>query len=238
MRQDEITRRNAMLAALGLPGAIALGAAGALGATSALGATPKEFWDEKPPENWSKDEIDLLLNNSPWAQKAAVNFNGGPGGAGGFLYGGAVSPADRVQYEGANAEKSPGAFHAVARWESAKPLCLAQKRAPDGAKDFYIIGLTGDFPDAAKPGQDEAPSAAEERAEMLRSHTLLERKGDGPLYLDHIQGIKDGEFFYFSRLDEIKPSHKEITFTTKLGPMEFKAKFNLKDMLYRGKLEL
>ena len=59
-----------------------------------------------------------------------------------------------------------------------------------------------------------------------------------PLYLDHIQAIKDGELFYFSRLDAIKPSNKEITFTTKLGPMEFKAKFTLKDMMYRGKLEL
>lgn len=230
MRQREITRRTLMLAALGLPAAI--------GAMEASGAAAKEWWETKPPEDWTKDEIELLLNNSPWAQKASVNFNGGPGGAGGFLYGGAVAPGDRVQYEGAHSEKSPGTFHAVARWESAKPLCLAQKRAPDGAKDFYIIGLTGDFPDAAKPAPDEAPSAAEERAEMLRSHTLLERKGDSPLYLDHIQGIQDGEFFYFSRLDEIKPSHKEITFTTKLGPMEFKAKFALKDMLYRGKLEL
>lgn len=232
MTSDEFTRRSVVLRALGLGGAISLGA------ISALGATAKPFWEEKPPEQWTKDEIDQLLNNSPWAQKAAVNFDGGPGGAGGFLYGGAISPSQRVQYEGAHAEKSPGAFHAVARWESARPLCQAQKRAPDGAKDFYIIGLTGDFPDAAKAAPDEAPSAAEERAEMLRSHTLLERKGDGPLYLDHIQSIQDGEFFYFSRLDEIKASHKEITFTTKLGPMDFKAKFVLKDMVYRGKLEL
>ncbi len=215
------------MAAVGLPGAI-----------GALAATVKEFWDDKFPENWSKEEIDRLLNNSPWAQKALVNFNGGPGGAGGFSYGGRVAPGERVQYEGAGAEKSPGAFHGVVRWESAKPLCDAQKRAPDGAKDFYIIGLTGDFPDAAKPRPDEDPSAAEQRVEALRSSTKLERKGDGPLYLDHVQAIKDGELFYFSRLEQIKAAHKEITFTTKLGPLEFKAKFPLKGMLYRGKFEL
>jgi hypothetical protein len=222
-----MTRRSAMLTGIGVAGAM-----------GALAAAVKEFWDDKFPEDWSKDEIDRLLNNSPWAQKAVVNFNGGPGGAGGFLYGGRVAPGERVQYEGAGAEKSLGAFHAVVRWESAKPLCAAQKRTPDGAKDFFIIGLTGDFPDAAKPRADEDASAAEQRVEALRSSTRLERKGDGPIYLDHVQAIKDGELFYFSRLEEIKASHKEITFTARLGPMEFKAKFPLKDMLYRGKLEL
>jgi hypothetical protein len=228
-----LTRRTALLAGLGIAGG-----AGLPRALLAAGAGAKEFWDEKFPEDWTKDQIDLLLNNSPWSQKASVNFNGGPGGAGGFLYGGAVSPSERVQYEGAHSEKSPGTFHALVRWESAKPLCAAQKRTPDGAKDFYILGLTGDFPDAAKAVPDEAETAAIERGEMLRSYTKLERRGDGPLYLDHIQSIKDGELFYFSRLDEIKMANKEITFTTRLGPMEFKAKFSLKDMLYRGKLEI
>jgi hypothetical protein len=230
-----MTRRRAMLTSLGLAGGLPFGLSGP---AAALGAAAKEFWDDKFPEDWTKEQIDLLLNNSPWAQKASVNFNGGPGGAGGFLYGGAVSPGARVQYEGAGAEKSPGAFHALVRWESAKPLCAAQKRTPDGAKDFYILGLTGDFPDAAKPRPDEDVSAAEQRSEMLRANTKLDRRGDVPLYLDHIEAIKDGELFYFSRLDAIKPSNKEITFTTKLGPMEFKAKFSLKDMMYRGKLEL
>ncbi len=223
-----VTRRAALLAACGVSGAM-----------RGLGAAAKQFWDDQPPENWTKDQIDQLLNSSPWAQKAAVNFNGGPGGAGGFLYGGALSPSDRVIYEGAGAEKNQiGAMRAVVRWESAKPLCLAQKRTPDGAKDFFIVGLTGDFPDVAKPRPDEDPSAAEQRQEMLRQYTKLERKGDGPIYLDHIQSVKDGEWFFFSRLDGIKASHKEITFTARLGPLEFKSKFTLKDMMYRGKLEL
>lgn len=217
-----------MAAALAIPGVMCSWAAAA-----------KEFWDEKFPEDWSKDEINRLLNNSPWAQKAAINFNGGPGGAGGYLYGGAISPGDRVQYEGAGAAKNEGgAYHAVVIWESAKPVCDAQKSTPDGAKDFYIIGLLGNFPDAAKPGPDEATSAEEQRVEMLRTYTKLERKGDSPIYLDHIQPQKDGEWFYFSRLEPLKMSNKEITFSTKLGPLEIKAKFPLKDMMYRGKLAL
>lgn len=224
-----LSRRDAILTAIGVPAALRALAASA----------PKEFWDEKFPENWSKEEIERLLTSSPWAQKAAMRFNAGPGGAGGFLYGGAVSPADAVSYEGTGAEKNPSLkFHATARWESAKPLCDAQKRTPPGAKDFFIIGLTGDFPDEAKPRADEDPSAAEQRTEMLRAHTQLQRKGDSAIYLDHLQPVKDGEWFFFSRLEGIKAAHHEVTFTAKLGPLEFKAKFALKDMLYRGKLEL
>lgn len=227
-----LTRRAAILAAIGVPAAV-LAWDGL-----ALGAAIKEFWDEKFPEDWTKEDIDRLLNNSPWAQKAVVAFNGGPGGAGGFTRGGYMSPGDRVIYEGAGAEKNPGAFHAVVRWESAKPLCAANKRTPDSASSFFMLALTGDFPDAAKPGPDENIAAAEQRQEMLRTSTKLERKGDSPIYLDHMEAIKDGELFYFSRLEGIKMAHKEITFTTKLGPLEFKAKFPLKDMMYKGKLEL
>ncbi len=217
-----------MLAALGLPASI-----GALGAAAA-----KEFWDEKFPEDWSAPEIQRILNDSPWAQKAIVKFNGGPGGAVGFSPDGYFSPADQVQYHGSEAARSPGSFHALVRWASAKAVCAAGKGTPDGASAFYMLAMTGDFPDAAKPSEGEAVTAAAERAEMLRTYTKLERKGDGPIYLDHIQVIGGGEMYYFPRLDPITPANKEITFSTRIGPLEFKAKFVLKDMLYRGKLEL
>lgn len=225
---NNLSRRNMILAATGLASAIRV-----------LGASVKPFWDENFPEDWTKEQIDELMKNSPWCQPAAIRFNGGPGGAsGGFAYGGFVQPGDRVQYEGAHAEKNPNVFHALVRWESSKPLCLAQKRTPDGASNFYMLAVTGDFPDEARPRPDEAPSAAEERLDALRSYTKLDRKGDPPIYLDHIEAISGGEMYYFSRLEPIKLSNKEITFTTKLGPLEFKAQFPLKDMTYRGKLEL
>jgi hypothetical protein len=36
----------------------------------------------------------------------------------------------------------------------------------------------------------------------------------------------------------IKPEDKEVTFLTKMGPMELKVKFALKDMMYKGQLTL
>jgi hypothetical protein len=225
---NTLTRRSAMLAALAVAAAI-----GAMAATAT-----KEFWDEKFPEDWSPAEIQRILNDSPWAQKAVVGFNGGPGGAVGFSRGGIYSPADQVQYHGTGAAASPGTFHAIVRWASAKPVSAASKGTPDGASSFYILAMTGDFPDEAKPAEGESSTASLDRGEMLRTYTKLERKGDAPIYLDHIQAVSGGEMFYFSRLEPIKAANKEITFTTKMGPLEFKAKFSLKDMMYRGKLEL
>jgi hypothetical protein len=222
-----VTRRSAMLAAMGLPAAIAT-----LGAAAA-----KEFWDEKFPEDWTAAEIQRILNDSPWAQNTIVKFNGGPGGAVGFSRSGVYSPADQVKYSGSGAATSPGTFHALVRWVSAKPVCAANKGTPDGASQFYMLSMTGDFPDGAKPADGEADTAAADRAEMLRSYTKLDRKG-APIYLDHIQPIAGGDLYYFPRMEPITPADKEITFTTKMGPLEFKAKFVLKDMLYRGKLEL
>ena len=52
---------------------------------------------------------------------------------------------------------------------------------------------------------------------------------------DHETGI----MFLFSRDDHpIKRDDKEVTFQTKLGPLQLKARFVLKDMLYRDQLEL
>src|SRR5580658_8093001 len=168
-----VTRRSAMLAAMGLPAAI-----GALGA-----AAVKEFWDEKFPEDWSPAEIQRVLNDSPWAQKAEVKFNGGPGGAVGYSYGGYLSPGDQVKYSGSGASKNPGTFHAVVRWASSKPVCAAEKGTPDGASKFYMLAMTGDFPDNNKLTDTDANTASAERAAMLRTYTKLERKGDSPIYL-------------------------------------------------------
>src|SRR5579864_8873859 len=61
-----MTRRELLL--LGLAGVVA----------PAYGA--KEFWNEKRPEDWTSEEIALLLNKSPWAKTAAVSYYGGQNG--------------------------------------------------------------------------------------------------------------------------------------------------------------
>ena len=44
--------------------------------------------------------------------------------------------------------------------------------------------------------------------------------------------------FYFVRNDLITLSDHTVTFVTKLGPIDVKAKFSTHEMVYQGKLEL
>lgn len=174
--------------------------------------------------------------------------NGGAGGPRTGAPGGGPSPRD-----GSDRRQ----FNATVRWESALPVQEAlrigagdEKPNSDFAK-YYVIGLIGDLPmvggrrrragDSSDDDEDTAQS--ERRLEMYKQYTRLERK-DGPLQLEKVEdgsrvGSKGpGTYFYFSRLDDISMDDKQVSFSTKLGPMEIKAKFTLKDMLYHGKLAL
>jgi hypothetical protein len=55
--------------------------------------------------------------------------------------------------------------------------------------------------------------------------------------LTNLQTVKKlGTLFYFPRAEPIKDG--QVTFLTKLGPVEVKCKFTVKEMMYHGKLEL
>jgi hypothetical protein len=233
-----ITRRSALLAALGLPAALL-----------PIQGASKPFWEDRDPQTWTPAEVEELLNRSPWATPAHISVFSGPGGESGLPrrdpFGNSPTQRSRGRAGNASGGRAPasdaasaaGKFHAVARWESARPIYSALKTRNEDAAGFYILALIGDLPDLAGAGDDD-PAARQQRGQMMREVTKLERKGDSPLYLDHIQPVTGGDLFYFSRLEPIQPSNKEITFTTRLGPIEIKAKFSLKDMLYHGKLEL
>jgi hypothetical protein len=213
-----------------------------------LHAASKPFWEERDSQDWTPAEVEEMLNRSPWATAAHISFFSGPGGESGLPrndpFGNNRSP--RTSGRGGTSggrggtvpqgATNPGDFHAVARWESARPIYSAAKMRVEDASRYYIVALIGDLPDLAGAGDDEG--ARQQRSQMMREATKLERKGESPLYLDHVQPVNGGDLFYFSRLEPIKPSNKDITFTTRMGPLEIKAKFSLKDMLYRGKLEL
>jgi hypothetical protein len=239
-----ITRRNTLLAALSLTPTLAL-----LGAANLFGAN-LDFWDQKDPKDWTPDQVQEMLTHSPWAKPASVSFfNNGPGGYGagiggraGAGLGGVGRTTQRSGAAGAGTNQpvsDPGTFRAMVRWESSQPVQAAEKSRPgDGDAGFYILALIGDIPDFARPNDDETADAREQRVAMLREFTKLERKGGSPIYLERIEPGATGTLFYFSRFDPITPANKEITFTTKMGPLEIKVKFLLKDMMYKGKLEL
>jgi len=215
-----MTRREALWIAAGIP----------------LCSASTEFWNEKDPAQWTREEIDQILSQSPWAKQATISFTKAAPGIPkyGGIYG--VPGGFPGTVDSGRNKVDPLAFKALIRWESARPVRLAERNNAFEGSMYYVIAAVGDFPANGEANEDLA--AREKRRELLQEFTRLERKGGQPLYLDRIEQITTGIRFYFSRLDPIKDSNKEITFFTRVGPLEFKAKFLLKEMMFWGKLEL
>ena len=77
----------------------------------------------------------------------------------------------------------------------------------------------------------------------LKERTAIERKGKAPIRPEKVELIEAGNlrvpvFFFLRSADPIVAEDKDIVFHTRYGAMDLKAKFILKDMVYKGKLEL
>jgi hypothetical protein len=224
---SSITRRHAMLIGLGIPGALA--------AVPAEVFASKEFWNEKTPPDWTAAEIQQLLNKSPWAKDGSITDTGqrGPLSSG-------ARPAGRRRGGGAASPSTAGStgasikWKATVRWESALPVRESLHRGTPGeAPADYIVNVLGNI-----PGVDP-----DSKTDILMDNTKLEHKGD-EIKLNKVEAAPknelsaDGTLFYFSRVLALRLEDREVSFTTKLGPLDIKCKFALKDMVYRGKLEL
>lgn len=192
-----------------------------------------------------------------------VGYPGGYPGrypGGGYPGGGYPGSTNGGQYPGGGGGRDQ--FSATVRWESALPIQQAlhldgkSKLDPEFEK-YYVIQVLGDLPDMgarrrrddSKNGNDQintnddAAEAAqdERRLDMFKQYTKIDRK-NGFLNLEKVeQGSRTsshgpGTLFYFSRQDEISLDDGVLTFITKMGPVEIKAKFSPKEMKYQGKL--
>ncbi len=224
---NSITRRRAMSIGLGIPGALA--------AVPAEAFASKEFWNDKMPPDWTVAEIQQLLNKSPWAKDGSITDTGQRG-----PLSSAARPAGRRSGRGAASPSTAGTtgasikWTAAVRWESALPVREALHRGTPGEVPAdYILNVLGNI-----PGVDP-----DSRTDILMDYTKLEHKGD-EIKLNKVEAAPkndlsaDGTLFYFSRVLALRLEDREVTFTTKLGPLDIKCKFALKDMLYRGELEL
>jgi hypothetical protein len=234
---------------LGLPGMAAL---------SAWAAASKEFWNSEQPSEWTKSEIQDLMNRSPWAKEVNVS-DGGPGGIDASRENRVGGSSNRAPNVGGTIPGLPsgppmgrpfapqavlGRFRAIVRWDSALPIREAMHAQPSQDADRnYIISVTGDLPDMGRIVGADGATLDERRMENIKQFTRLERKSDA-LALSRVAVTPDGypsgggTLFYFERRDAVLADDKQVTFVTRVGPYEVRARFNLKEMLYRGKLAL
>lgn len=178
---------------------------------------------------------------------------GGPGGGGGG--GMEDGPGGGMGgMGGGGGMNSMPEIKATVRWESSQVMYDATKRPKSAQSEkFYILTVSGLRPmggGGMRGGEARsAPSAtdpAQRRQMMLermKQSTTLERKGKDPIFADVVESRDAGPapvyYFAFSKEKQaIALEDKEVTLHLKLGPMELKAKFVLKEMVYQGQLAL
>ena len=133
-------------------------------------------------------------------------------------------------------------FKGVVRWESAKPVLEATKTPlPDAFANHYVIGVSG-IPILS--GRNVSRGASDDALDRIKNLTYLEPKGKdkaqpGVVQAGGASGSTRTILFGFSKeILQLTATDQELTFTSQFGNLPVKAKFTLKEMLYRGQLAL
>ena len=211
-----------------------------------------DFWEDKEFTQWSDKDVEKLMTNSPWAKQVTVALSmGGRGGRGGGGMsgrgGGRGSGGGRGGRGGGGGMSRRPAVKLTIAWRSALPFKQAQVKArmgnstemPAGAQqfldqqnEFYIVAVAG-FP--AQMGQRVSDP------EAVLAATILKRK-QGSISPESVRALDRGNavdlLFFFPRSAGITLEDKDVELIAELGPMQIKKKFELKDMVLNGKLEL
>ena len=229
-----MTRRHSILGLIGL-------------APAAMAA---DAWKKKYAE-WKREDALAILNRSPWAQPGKVEFKiegkdiEGPrsGGVIGPMEGppgsnGTVGPPGGAPARagGGIVQNGPGVmpdFRVLVRWESARPVRLAMGIEEEPANEHrYVVSVTG-FPILRA---DVTASLG-----AMKNSTRLERVSRERLWATHAETRESGGavVLMFNFDGEAKPittEDREVFFVTRLGTMNLRVKFTLREMMYERRL--
>ena len=211
-----------------------------------LGAAPLAaagFWEKQPFPNWTPNEVEKLLTDSPWAREVHCRFEYTP-------------PARRLTSEfqigfprgRSGGGASPGVqteVYLTVRWSSALPIrqALALQEAgrdkaavelPPEPKE-YIVEVFG-LPAIM------APEGAMRVQEDLEKSASLWWKGGRTIRASSVtvpeHGMHLSAEIRFPRSPEITEESGALEFSARAGAIKIEPKFKLKPMVYRGRLEL
>jgi hypothetical protein len=214
-----------------------------------------DFWTATHPARWSKQDIERMVTNSPWAKQASVQIKGSDVPP---LIAGSTPPA------------APATPQILVRWDSALPVCEAcekgglerplfsctskllylsglSRKFAELAKDFYVVSMSN-YPKPVSewredPQHSPAATAALERiAQRIQQAALLKPKGRTAIAPAHAVALPAGHVLlvmvFFSRTAPLTIEDKEVSFESSDGTIEIRSKFDLRRMVYNGKLEL
>ena len=233
--------------------------AGLLAAGAALG---EDFWDKKEYMHWTDEEVKKVMTNSPWAKDVTITApasafgrgqrpaapaetetdagggGGGRGGRGGRGGGGGGA---------GGGGRGEALLTLNMSWRSALPLRKALVRSRLGAAaavpaeaqqlidqdtEEYVVIVSGVPTGMAR--------AANNQIVLGKSTIRFGKKPPlGPKGVDFQARTQSVDIvFVFPKTQPGVADDKEVEAILKLDTVELKRKFNLKDMVYNGKLEL
>lgn len=198
-----------------------------------LAGNSGRFWNSKDPANWTPQEIDLLLSDSPWARKPQVWVTGGLPSEHDHRPWSESPPEGVPPGMGIPRKRTRTRWHGVlatVRWASAAPIVAATRSAlPDSFADHYALAVVG------LPLADYS----ERQRGDPKGSTLLGAKGRDRVNPDLVEWKLASQtvlFGFSKRTLPLGKAEHEIVFTANLASFEVKATFLLSEMSYRGAL--
>jgi hypothetical protein len=173
------------------------------------------FWEAKPPDKWTAGELDTIRYNSPWAQTAGPEPRV-------VVYLATAAPIEEAEAELRLRSKNP-----LPEPDPDYNYYLSQHR-----EDHFVLAIP--YPTLSGLGNAREQKRTEEEASMRvggKSYPI-----DGyfpPTPSDPVLRL------VFPR--KVKPADKTVVFRLYLGGLDFpdrEVEFRVKDLIYRGKLEM
>jgi hypothetical protein len=233
-------------------------------AVLAAAADDEPPWRSKQIAEWSVEDANQVLFDSPWAKTftpvltAPEDSGRKPGGIGRELGGvgrdavGLALPglAGRRPLGGASqaaespAGQSTGSSSSeppklTLRWESAMPVRTAELKAHDDAPEVdqghYAIAVYG-IPDRMIEGD------LQKLGDQLRNEAFLKRDGKNDLKPSRVKvfdmAVGRVVLYLFPMSNEITRADYRVEFTAKIGRLDVDQSFLVDNMVWQGKLEL
>jgi hypothetical protein len=185
------------------------------------------FWNKKDPAAWTSDEILQLATRSPWATKARVLPKPGrdKGSTGTF---GPDVAGGRGGGRGNGPEPLVAVEEVTVVWESAAPLVdVLRTTFPSDFANHYVIGVH----DLPAPGKGQRFTRENLSANLAKGQDSVDAGA-----IDTIRGRTVLIFGFSKELLPLGLQDKEVTFSLVTEAYSVRARFDLKEMRYRGML--
>ena len=209
-----------------------------------------QAWKNKEYPDWTEDDANEVMTNSPWAKTVVatpVKPTGQTGQTGGhrarigFSGLGIGRSGGRHGGDDGSSKASPDQPATLTlRWESAQPMREAELKArdtgaPDVADDFYAIAVYG-IPRGA------ITEDSKERQDDLKKLAVLKREGKSDLKPTRVDILlrESGPLvvYLFSKSAEFNWRDHGMTFEAQISRFKFSQAFSTDEMTIHGKLEL